>query len=166
MTGITTMVWPPTLTSWSQVGFRKHYYITSGGDEITGVQFRSFAQSCPTLCDPMDCSTPALPVHHQLLEFTQTHIHWVGDATQPSYPLLSPSAPTFSLSQHQVFSVLHTRWPKYWGLCFSISLSHEYSGLISFRMDRLDLLAVQGALKILLLHHSSKASITAELFQS
>ena len=109
----------------------------------------------------MDCSTPGLPVHHQLLEFTQTHVHWVGDAIQPSHLLSSPS-PAISLSQHQgVFSesILCIRWPKYWSFSFSISPSSEYSGLISFRMDWLDLLAVQGTLKSLLQQHSPKASI-------
>ena len=110
----------------------------------------------------MDCSTPGLLVHHQLLEFTQTHVH-VGDAIQPSHSLLSPSPPTFNLSQHQgkisKKSVLFIRWPNYWSFSFSISLSSEYSGLISFRMDWLDLLEVQGSLKSLLQHHSSKASI-------
>ena len=103
-----------------------------------------------------------LPVHHQLPEFTQTHVHWVYDAIRPSHPLFSPSPPTFNLSQHQVFSnesLLCIRWPKYWSFSFSISPSDEYSGLISFRMDWLDLLAVQGTLKSLLLHHSSKAYI-------
>ena len=79
-------------------------------------QFSSVAQSCPTLCDPMDCSMPDLPVHHQLLEFTQTHVHLVGDAIQPSHPLSSPSLPTFNLSQHQGLlkwvSSSHIRWPK------------------------------------------------------
>ena len=110
----------------------------------------------------MDCSTPGLPVHHQVLEFIQTYVHWDGDASQPSHPLSSPSPPTFNLSQYQVFSnepVIRIRWPKYWSLSFSISPSNEYSGLISFRMDCLDLLAVQGTLKSLLQHHSSKASI-------
>ena len=96
----------------------------------------SVAQLCPTLCDPMDCSVPDLPVHHQLLEFTQTHVHWVDDAIQPSHSLLSPS-PTFNLSQHQGLfneSVLRIMWPKYWSFSFSISPSNEYSGLISFRM--------------------------------
>ena len=95
-------------------------------------------------------------------EFTQTHVQWVGDAIQPSHPLLSPSPPTFNLSQHQVFlneSVLCIRWPKYWSFGFGISPSNEYSGLISFRMDWLDLFAVQGTIKGLLQHHSSKASI-------
>ena len=108
----------------------------------------------------MDCSTPGFPVHHQLLELTQTHVHRVGDAIQPSHPLSSPS-PDFNLSQHQgLFQlVLHIRWPKDWNFSFSISPSTEYSGLISFRTDWLDLLAVQGTLKSLLQHHSSKASI-------
>ena len=120
------------------------------------------AQSCLTLCDPMDCSMPGLPVHHKLPEFTKTHVHQVSDAIQPSHPLSSPSPPAFNLSQHQRLSsasVLHIRWLKYWRFSFSISPSNEYSGLISFRMDWLDLLAVQGTLKSLLQHHSSKASI-------
>ena len=110
----------------------------------------------------MDCSMPGLPVHHQLLEFTQTHVHWVSDAIQPSHPLWSPSPPAFNLSHHRVFSselVVRIRWPKYWSFSFSISPSNEYSGLISFRMDWLVLLAVQGTLKSLLQHHSTKASI-------
>ena len=111
----------------------------------------------------MDCSTAGLPVYHQLLEFTQTHVHWVSDAIQPSHPLSSPSPSTFNLSQHQgVFSnesALGIRWPKYWSFSFNISPSNEYSGLIPFRMDWLDLLAVQGTLKSLLQHHSPKASI-------
>ena len=107
----------------------------------------------------MDCSTPGLPVHHQLPELTHTHVHWV---IQPSHPLSSPYPPAFSLSSIRVFSnksVLGIRWPKYWSFSFGISPSNEYSGLISFRMDWLDLLAVQGTLKSLLQHHSSKASI-------
>ena len=110
----------------------------------------------------MNCSTPGFPVHHQLPELAQTHVHQVGDAIQPSYPLTSPSPPTFNLSQQQVFSkesVLHIRWPKYSSFSFNISPSNEYSGLISFRIDWFDLLAVQGALKTLLQHRSSKASI-------
>ena len=110
----------------------------------------------------MDCSTPGLPVHHQLPESTQTRVHRVSDAIQPSHPLLSPSPlPSIFLSI-RVFSnesVLHSRWPKYWSFSFSISPSNEYSGLISFRMDWWDLLAVEGTLKSLLQHHSSKASI-------
>ena len=111
-------------------------------------------------CDPIDCNTPGFPVHHQLPELTQTHGHQVSDAIQ-SHPMSSPFPPTFSLSQHQsLFKwVLCIRWPKYWSFSFSISPSNEYSGLISFKMDWLNLLAVQGTLKSLLQHHSSKASI-------
>ena len=130
--------------------------------QFSSVQFSSVAQSCPTPCDPMNCSTPVLPVHHQLLEFTQTHVHQVGDAILPSHPLLSPSSPAPNQSLHQVFSnesTLLMRWPKYWSFSFSISPSSEHPGLISFRMDWLDLLAVQGTLKSLLQHHSSKTSI-------
>ena len=122
----------------------------------------SLVQSCLTLCNPMNWRTPGLPVHHQLPEFTQTHIHGVGDAVQPSHPLLAPSSPTFSLLQYQGLSkesVLRIKWPKYWSLSFNISPSNEYSGLISFKMDWLDLLAAQGTLQSLLRHHSSKASI-------
>ena len=126
------------------------------------LQFSSVAQSYPTLRDHMNRSTPGLPVHHQLLEFTQTHVHRVGDAIQPSHPLSYPSPSAFNLSQHQVFSnesALRMRWPKDWSFSFHISPSNEHSGLISFRMDWLDLLAVQQTLKSLLQHHSSKASI-------
>ena len=106
----------------------------------------------------MDCSMPGFSVHHQLLEPAQTYVHWVLDAIQSSHPVLFPSPPTFNLSQDQgLFQWI--RWPKYWSFSFSISPSNEYSGLISFRMDWLDSLAVQGTLKRLLQHHSSKASI-------
>ena len=126
----------------------------------TQFQFSTVAQSCPALCNPMECSTPGLPVHHQFPEFTQTHVHWVGDAIQPSHPLSSRSPPTFNLSQHQgLFQWVSSSHPKYWSFSFSISPSSEYSGLISFRMDCLDFLAVQGTLKNLLQHHSSKASV-------
>ena len=110
----------------------------------------------------MDCSTPGLPVHHQLLELIQAHVYWVGDATQPSCPLSSPSPPPSIFPSIRVFSnesVLRIRWPKYWSFSFNISPSNEYSGLIYFRMDWLDLLAVQGTLKSLLQPHSSKASV-------
>ena len=126
------------------------------------VQFSSVAQSCLTLCDPMYCSTPGLPVHHQLPEFTQIHVHWVGDAIQPSHPLSSPSPPALNLSEHQsLFKWISSsiRWPKYWSFSFDISPSNEHPGLISFRMDWLDCLAIQGTLKSLLRYHSSKASI-------
>ena len=126
------------------------------------VQFSSVTQSCPTLCDPMDCSTPGLPVHRQLPELAQTHVHRISDTIQPSHPLSSPSPPAFNLSQHQGLSQwvssLH-QVAKYWSFSFSISPSNEYSGLISFRMDWLDLLGVQGTLKSLLQHHNSEASI-------
>ena len=110
----------------------------------------------------MKRSIPGLPVNHQLPEFTQIHVHRVGDATQPSHPLLSPSPPALNPSQHQGLLkwVNHSHWwPKYWSFRFNISPANEYPGLISFRIDWLDLLAVQGTLKSLLQHHSSKASI-------
>ena len=121
----------------------------------------SVAQSCPTLWDPMDCSMPGFPVLHHLPEFAQTHVYWL---VMPSnhlilchplffLPSIFPSIRVFSNE-----SVLHIKWPKYWGFSFSISPSNEYSGLI-FRMDWFDLLAVQGTLNSLLQHHSSKASI-------
>ena len=125
-------------------------------------QFSSDIQSCLTLCNPMDCSTPGFPVHHQLLKLAESHVHRVSDAIQPSHPQSSPSPPAFNLSQYQVFSsesVLCIRWPKYWSFSFSISPTNEYSGLISLRIDWFDLLEVQGTLKSLLQHHSSKASI-------
>ena len=126
------------------------------------LQFILVAQSCPTLCDPMGCSIPGFPVHHQLLELAQTHVYWVRDAIHPSYPMSSlllllsifPSIRVFSKE-----SVLPIRWPKYWSFSFSISPSDEQPGLISFRVDWLDLLVVQETRKSLLQHHSSKASI-------
>ena len=110
----------------------------------------SVPKSCPILCEPMNCSTPGFPVLHHLLEFAQTHVHWVSDAIQPSHlqPLSFPFA--FHFLSIRVFSselALHIRWPKYWSFSFSISPSNEYSGLISFRIDLFDLLAVQGTLK-------------------
>ena len=126
------------------------------------VQFSSITQSCPTLCNPMNRSTPGLPVHHQLLGFIQTHVHRVSDVIQPSHPLLSPSPPAPIPSSIRVFSnelTLCMRCPKYWSFSFIISPSNEHPGLISFRMDWLNLLAVQGTVKSLLQDHSSKASI-------
>ena len=115
--------------------------------------------SCVQLFATHEC-TPDLPVHHQLPEFTQTHAHRVSDAIQPSHPLSSPSPPAPNPSQHQgLFQWVNVTWPKYWSFSFSIILSNKHPGLISFRMDWLDLLAVQGTLKSLLQHHSSKASI-------
>ena len=127
----------------------------------TDLSVSSVSQSCLTLCNPMDCSTPGLPVHHQLPELAQTHVHQVGDAIQPSHLRSSPSPPAFNLSQHQGLfqEAVRIRWPKYWSFSFSISPSNEYSGLISLRIDWFDLLAIQGTLKSLLQQHSSKASV-------
>ena len=128
---------------------------------MCSVQCNSVAQSCPTLCDPMIDSMPGLPIHHQIPESTQTHVHRVDNAIQPSHPL-SSSFPALNLSSIRVFSnesALCIRWPKYWSFSLNISSSSEHPGLISFRMDWLDLLAVQGTLKSLFQHHSSKASI-------
>ena len=115
----------------------------------------------------MNHSMPGLPVHHQLLESTQTHVHWVGDAIQPSHPLLSPSPPALILSQHQgLFKWVSSSYQvaKRLGFQLNISPSNEHPGLISFRMDWLEPLAVQGTLKSLLQHHSSKASILRSAF--
>ena len=127
---------------------------------LPSVPFSSVTQLCPTLCDPKNHSMPGLPVHHKLPEFTQTHVHRVSDAIQPSNPLSFPS-PTSSIRVFSNESALRIKWPKYWSFSFSISPSRtdEHPGLISSRMDRLDLLAVQGTLKSLLQQHSSKASI-------
>ena len=135
-----------------KIFFTRHCFLWYQ-NSFSSVQFSSVTQSCPTLCDPMDCSMPGLPVHHQLPELAQTHAHWVGDAIQSSHPQVAPS-PALNLSQHQGLSnesVLRIRSPKYWSFSFCIGPSNEYSGLISFRMDWLDLLAVQGTLKNLLL---------------
>ena len=136
-------------------------------------QIRSVAQSCPTLCDPMNRSMPGLPVHHQLLEFTETHVHPVVDddlmasmeSVMPSSHLilcrplllLPPIPPSIRVFSNE--SALRMRWPKYWSFSFNISPSNEHPGLISLRIDWLDLLAVKRTLKSLLQHHSSKASI-------
>ena len=126
------------------------------------VQFSSVAQLCPTFCDPMNRSMPDLPVHHQLPEFTQTHIHQVSDASSHlilfrPHLLLPPIPPSIRVFSNK--STLHMRWPKDWSFSFSISSSNEHPGLISFRMDWLDPFAVQGTLKSLLQYHSSKSSI-------
>ena len=129
---------------------------------MISVQFSSVTHSCPTLCDPMNRSTPGLPVHNHHLEFTQTHVHRVHDTIQPSHPQSFPSPAAPNPSSIRLFSnesTLRMRWPKHWSFSFSIIPSKEIPGLISFRMDWLDLLAVQGTLKSLLQHHSSKASI-------
>ena len=131
--------------------------------QIRSDQIRSVAQLHLTLCDPMNRSTPGLLVQHQLPEFTQTHVHRVSDAIQPSHPLcrplllLPPIPPSIRVFSSE--STLRMRRPKYWSFSFSIIPSKEIPGMISFRMDWLDLLAVQGTLKSLLQHHSSKASI-------
>ena len=125
-------------------------------------QFSSVAQSCPTLCDPMDCSTPGFAVHYQSPEPIQTHVHRVGNAIQhliPRHPLLLLPSIFPSIRVFSNESALRIRWPKYWSFSFNISPSNEHLGLISFRMDWLHLLAVQGTLKSLLQHYSSKASI-------
>ena len=147
-------LYDPSDTSNLTVIYYYCYYIVS-------IYFSSVAQSCPTLCDPMSHSTPGLPVHHQLLEFTPTHVRWVSDAIQPSHPLLSPSPPALNLSQHQ-------------GLFRWVSSSHQVAKVLvsastsvlpvntqdwSPLGDGLDLLLVQGTLKSLLQHHSSEASI-------
>ena len=125
-------------------------------------QFSSVSQLCLTLYNPMDCCTPGLPVHRQLRELAQTHIHEVGDTIQPSHPLLSPSPLASSLSQHQgLFQLVSSshQVAKVLSFSFSISPSSGCLRLISFRIDCFDLFAVQGNLKSLLQHHSSKASI-------
>ena len=121
------------------------------------VQFSSVAQSCPILCDPMNCSTPGLPVLQWLLASTQTHVHWVGDAIQPSHPLLFPSPPAPNPSQHQgLFQWVNSSHEVAKVLEFQLQHpSFQHPGLISFRMEWLDLLAVQGTLKSLLQHHKS-----------
>ena len=120
-----------------------------------------FSRSVMSDCDPMNHSTPGLSVHHQIPEFTQTHVHCVGDAIQPSHPVVPFSScpqsfPALVFSNESAF---HISWPKYWSFSFNISLSSEHPGLISFRIDWMDLLAFPGTLKSLLQHHSSKASI-------
>ena len=119
--------------------------------QFSSVQFSSVAQSCLTLCDPMNRSTPGIAVHHQLLEFTQAHVHRVGDAIQPSHPLSSPFPPAPNPSQHQSLSnesTLCMRWPNNWSFSLRISPSNEHPGLVSFRMDWLDLLQSKGLSRV------------------
>ena len=128
--------------------------------------FCSIDKLCPTLWNPVDCSTPGFPVLHYVPELAQTHVDWVGDAVQPSRPLSSLLLLPSVFPSIKVFSnelALCIRWPKYRSFSFSTSTSNEYSGLISFRIDWLDLLAVQGTLKSLLPHHSSKAPVLQRL---
>ena len=108
----------------------------SGKLKVSSVQFSSVAQSCPTLCDPMNCSMPGLPVHYQLSEFTQTHVHQAGDAIQPTHPLsspflLPPIPPSIRVLSNE--STVPMRWPKHWSFSFSVSPSKEHPGLITFR---------------------------------
>ena len=150
------------MNSWRKDKFFNLSNLSSQITRRQSAQFSSVAQSCLTLCDPMNCSTPGLPVHRQLLEFTQTRVWWVGDAVSHLIfysPLLLLPSIFLSIRVFSNESVVCIRWPKYWHFSFSISVSSEYSGLMSFRLDWLDLLAVQGTLKSLLQHHSSKASI-------
>ena len=130
---------------------------------LTACCYFSATKSCLTLCNPVDCSMPGSSVFHYLTEFAQIHVRWVSDAIEPSHPLpspfsfLSPIFPSIKVFSSEL--TLQIRWPKYWSFSFSISSSNEYSGFISFRMDWLDLLSVQGALKSLIQHHNLKASI-------
>ena len=135
--------------------FRLIIFFATKDGEALSVQFSSVAQLCPTLCNPMDHSMPGLPIHHQLLfiESVMPSNHLVHCRPLLLLPSIFPSIRVFSNE-----SALCIRWPKYWSFSFNISTSNEHPGLISFRMDWLDLLAVQGTLKGLLQHHSSKAS--------
>ena len=139
-----------------------NYTNLSYSSQNSMVQFSSVAQLCPTFCDPMDCSMTGFPVHHQLRSFFKL---MSIESVMPSYhlilclPLLLLSSIFLGIRVFSIESVFHIRWPKYWSFSFSISPSNEYAGLISFRMDLLDLFAVQGTLKSLLQHHSSKTSI-------
>ena len=142
---------------WCTVGTEEKAAISHERPGSGIVQFSSVAQSYPTLCDPMNRSMPGLPVHHQLPEFTQTHVHRVGDTIQPSHPLLLLLSIFPSITVFSSESALRIGWPKYFEL--QHQSSNEYSGLISLLIDQLDLLAIQRTLKSLLQHHSSKASI-------
>ena len=152
MAQIITMVWSPPTARILECKIKWALGSISSVQSLSRVR----------LCNLMNRSTPGLPVHHQLPESTQTHVHWVSNAIQPSHPLSSPSPPPSILPSLKVFaneSALHIGWPKYGSFSFNITPSNEHRGLISFRMDWLDPLAVQGTLKSLLQHHSSKASI-------
>ena len=147
-------------------GARSYWVFGSGTSQFSSVQFSRSVMSDSLRPHELQKERPGvlpgLPIHHQLPEFTQTHVHWVGDAIQPSHPLsslflLPPIPPSIGVFSNE--STLRIRWPKYWSFSFSITPSKEHSALISFRMDWLDLFAVQGTFKCLLQHHSSKASI-------
>ena len=155
---------PETITRMSKFHwkYKMKTIVVTRTSLIGSVQFISVAQLCPTVCDPMHCSMPGFPVHHQLPELTQTHVHRVSNAIQPSHPLPSLSPPAFNLSQHQgLFHWVSSshQVAKVLEFQLSISPSNEYSGMISFRIDWFDLLAVQETLKSLLQQHNSKASI-------
>ena len=145
-------------------------YSPWGPKELDTNYLYSVQFSCSVVSDSdfMDCSTPGFPVHHQLLELAQTHVHWVSDAIQPSHPLTSPSPPSSIFPSISIFSSesLRIRWPKYWSFSFSIRPSNEYSGLISFRFDWFDLLVVWGTLKSLFQHHSSNSLTLSFLYLS
>ena len=122
----------------------------------------SVIKSCTALCNSMDCSMPGFPVLYYLPEFTQTYVHWIRDAIQSSHSLSPPSPPALNLSQNQdLFQWISSsyQWPKYWSFRVTLGASNEYSGLISFRINWFDLLAVQGTLKNLLQYHSWEASV-------
>ena len=143
--------------SWSSCG-RTVYVHAKSLQSVQSVS--SGTQSCPTLCDPMNHSTPGLPVHHHLLESTQTHVHRVDDAIQPSHPLSSSSPPAFNLSQHQgLFKWVSSSHQVAKEFLLQHHPSNQHPGLIYFRMGWLDLLEVQGTLKSLLQHYNSEASI-------
>ena len=138
------------LTVWTFVDKVIFFFILEV-KKSTSDQIRSVTQSCPTLCDPMNHSMPGLPVHHQFLEFIKTHVHWAGDAIHHlilSHPLLllPPIPPSNRVFSNE--STLYMRWPKYWSFSFSITPSKEHLGLISFTMDWLNLIAVQGLSRV------------------
>ena len=141
------------LTKLRELNIKLNFNLNERRKQKLGYQFSSVARSCLTLFNPMDCSTPGFHDRHQLLELAQTHVHRVGDAIQPSHPLLSPSPPAFNLSLHQglfqwVSSSHQVQNSKYWSFSFSISPSNEHAGLISFRMDWLDLLQSKGLSRV------------------
>ena len=145
------------MTTFSYIHLSIRFPVPYWGLPRGSVQFSSVAQLCPTLSNPMNCSTPGLPVHHQLLGFTQTHVHWVGDAISSSVVPFSSCLQSFPASGSFQMSQSFESGGQSIGA--SASASNEYSGLISFRMHWLDLLVVQGTLKSLPQHHSSKVSI-------
>ena len=153
---------PSPLSAWSDSFMFILYSVFELFGDLGSINCCSVTKSCPTLHDPMDCSTPGFPALHYLLEFAQVHVHWISDAIQPSHPLSSPSSPAFRLSHHQsLFQWVGSshQVAKVLEFQFLHQSFHEYSALISFRIDWFDLLAVQGTLKSLLQHCSSRASV-------